>query len=543
MLFHVIWVGILGFIISLGVINLILKRASGFGLAQLPRELHHTHRTATPRVGGLGFAAAFLVVEAALQLVPMKTADCMSLPPAALIASVAMFGLGFWDDLQPLHAWQKLVGQILISFLLCFCGLGIQRLKLPFSDHVFVLAGWGVPLTVVWLVGMTNLINFIDGIDGLAAGISLILMILLGYVGHQTGSFELEAAGMAGALLAFLYYNLPPARIYMGDGGAYFLGFEIGLLALLNSHKGELCATLAAPVFVLAVPIVDALLAILRRGLRGLPVFRPDRRHLHHHLLRSGLSRGRAILVLYTLTLIFLMLGVGVYHSHGRWAPVLFGFLVLSLLLCAGGFQFSRRWFDVPRMVAHSLHMRNHIRYARCLCRSLSHQRSSVNTLWSELISAADRLGFVSLRIKFYSSSRFWERPGFQGAAWTFRYEFEDGYSGSLEFGAPTGQAADVVRPPDRAEDPANTPKDSQAASLGRFEIVSELLAEAWVQAMRASAKGKHEGSEFCSENCERTIRLKLPVQKPCLAPAGLGTDCFSPGNKASEQIAGSSRP
>ena len=119
------------------------------------------------------------------------------------------------------------------------------------------------------------------------------LMALLAYVGHQSGNLELVACGMVGALLGFLWFNFPPARIYMGDGGAYFLGFQIGLFTIVNSQKGTILPALVAPLFVLALPILDTSLAILRRGLRGLPVFRPDRKHIHHRLIDR--LRGRSL--------------------------------------------------------------------------------------------------------------------------------------------------------------------------------------------------------------------------------------------------------
>ena len=148
-------------------------------------------------------------------------------------------------------------------------------------------------LTVLWLVGMTNLINLIDGVDGLAGGICLMLMGLLAYVGHDSGSYECLVSGMAGALLGFLWFNFPPARVYLGDSGAYFLGFQIGLFSIISSHKGTIFAALVAPLFVLALPILDTTLAILRRGLRGLPIFRADRRHIHHHCSKWGCRAGR----------------------------------------------------------------------------------------------------------------------------------------------------------------------------------------------------------------------------------------------------------
>src|ERR1035437_706114 len=183
---------------------------------------------------------------------------------------------------------------------------------------------------------MTKLINLIDGVDGLAGGICLLLMTLLAYVGYQGGTFALLASGMAGALLGFLAFNFPPARIYLGDGGAYFLGFQIGLFSILSSHKGTVFAALTAPLFVLALPILDTALAILRRGLRGLPIFRPDRQHIHHHLLGMGLSRRKVELYLYAVTLIFLAMGFAAFWSRGHLVPVLLGLATLILLVCAG---------------------------------------------------------------------------------------------------------------------------------------------------------------------------------------------------------------
>src|SRR5204862_6919984 len=151
---------------------------------------------------------------------------------------------------------------------------------------------------------MTNLISLVDGVDGLAGGICLMLMALLSYVGHVNGSFVLLTAGMAGALLGFLRFNFPPARIYMGDGGAYFLGFQIGVFSIASSQKGAIFGALAAPLFVLALPILDVALAILRRGFRGLPIFRPDRSHIHHRLIGMGLSRRKVVVSIYALTLV-----------------------------------------------------------------------------------------------------------------------------------------------------------------------------------------------------------------------------------------------
>ena len=296
------WTMISCALVGMGIVFLLIPPALGAAwvrrLFQRGQDPHHTHRQPVPRLGGLALAIAFIGIEVFMAVVCPEQRAKIPGRLVVLLSSLAMFALGFWDDLKPLGAKRKLLGQIAIALTVCAFGIGIQKFKIPFTSTILDLGGWGVFLTVLWLVGMTNLINLIDGVDGLAGGICLMLMGLLAYVGHDSGSFECLVSGMAGALLGFLWFNFPPARVYLGDSGAYFLGFQIGLFAIINSHKGTIFAALVAPLFVLALPILDTTLAILRRGLRGLPIFRADRRHLHHHLLQMGLSRRRVVLLL-----------------------------------------------------------------------------------------------------------------------------------------------------------------------------------------------------------------------------------------------------
>ena len=263
-----------------------------------------------------------------------------------------MFLLGFWDDLKPLGAKKKLAGQVAIAALTWFDGIHIETFKNPFNGSIHQLGMAGCAITVLWLVALPNLINLIDGIDGLAGGIALMLMGLLCYFGvsASAGFPVLCAAGMVGSLVAFLRYNFPPARIYMGDGGAYFLGFLLAELSIASARKETLVAGLVAPLFVLALPIVDVSLAIVRRGLNGLPIFRPDRGHIHHKLLGIGYSPKRAVLTLYFVSLIFLVFGLFVFWSEGRSAPVLFGVVCLVFIVSAQSFQFSREWFSIGRV-------------------------------------------------------------------------------------------------------------------------------------------------------------------------------------------------
>jgi UDP-N-acetylmuramyl pentapeptide phosphotransferase/UDP-N-acetylglucosamine-1-phosphate transferase len=449
-----------------------------------------------------------------------------------------MFGLGLWDDIKHLGAKRKLLGQILIATAVCSFGIGIQTFKIPFTDNIIHLGGWGGLITVLWLVGMTNLINLIDGVDGLAGGICLMLMTLLAFVGHQTGNLELVASGMAGALLGFLWFNFPPARIYMGDGGAYLLGFQIGLFTIVSSQKGTILPALVAPLFVLALPIVDTSLAILRRGLRGLPVFRPDRKHIHHRLMDMGFSRRKVVLSLYAITLVFLIMGFMAFMSRGHLVPALLGVAVLILILCAGGLRFSREWFAVGRVVGTSLNMRQEIQYALCLTQWLKMEgarRASIEGLWSDLVFVAQRLGFTAVKLTLADGERVWpnaEQPsaehsnaecGMRNAEYskpergtanaeqsetdsafrapcsrTFRHVLQGGLCGILEVEAPS-------TPRDVGAVPASESEIEQDEAMLRacvsdaklFEIISELLAEGWIKAARKWANGSHTALRF----------------------------------------------
>jgi UDP-GlcNAc:undecaprenyl-phosphate GlcNAc-1-phosphate transferase len=443
-------------------------------------DVHHTHQVPVPRAGGLCLAVAFVAVELFITLASVRGPSHGPGCVVILISSLAMFALGFWDDIKPLGAKRKLVGQVVISLGVCVCGISIQNFKIPFSERIISLNGWGMPITVLWLVGLTNLINLIDGADGLAGGICLMLMVLVAYVTAQDGHLALLESGMVGALLGFLWFNFPPARVYLGDGGAYFLGFQIGLFSIVNSHKGSVFGALLAPLFVLALPILDTTLAIIRRGLQGLPIFRPDRRHIHHQLLNMGFSRRRAVLSLYGMTLLFLAMGVLVFWSRGDLAPVLAGVGALVVLFCAGKLKFSREWFSVRQVVGKSLAIRREVQYARCLLRWLEKEggrATSLESLWVDFSFIAQKLGFSYVKVILADGERIWELPQRpDGPTRSYRYPVEGGRCGLVELKAwpeEVSPGEGLTQAGERTTDPDT------------FEILSELLAEGWGKATK----------------------------------------------------------
>jgi hypothetical protein len=227
-----------------------------------------------------------------------------------------------------------------------------------------------------------------------------------------------------GALLGFLRFNFPPAKIYMGDGGAYLLDPH---RPADNSEfaKGTVAAALIAPLLCPCAADHRRRLAILRRGMKGLPIFRAARTHIHHRLLQSGFSRIKTVLVLYALSLIFLVLALGVFWTDGRWVPFLFGFMCLTLLFAARCVNFSRDWFAVGRVVVNSIELRKESRYALALSQWLeleAERCASLDELWDGFGFMARKLGFAQVKlITEMSPFRTWQRESSPNISEDFR--------------------------------------------------------------------------------------------------------------------------
>lgn len=440
-------------------------------------EFHHSPADeVVPRFGGLGLAASF--VTAGLLYGFFRGWERLfhydSL--AVLVTSLAMFGVGFWDDLKPLGARKKLLLQIIVALAAYGFGLQVNTIKDPFGGEVYDLHLIGIALTVIWLVAMTNLVNLVDGIDGLAGGVSLMLMCLLAYVSFQAVPLQFVVATcMAGALLAFLRFNFPPARIYMGDGGAYFLGFLIGAMTIANSHKGTVLAALIAPVIALGLPIIDTALAIIRRGMKGLPLFRADRKHIHHRLMQRGLSRTKTVLLLYAISVVFLLMAFAMFWSEQRYVPIVFGMVFLVFLFALQGRAMGLDWLTVGRTIGNSRETRRQTQYAMtlgCWLEMEAERRETLEGLWDDFIFMANKIGFTRAKVVFADGHRSWTAD--RHASETTRPEHV------FEF-KPGGRMIVILQTSDERTD------------RNLMGHLSELTAEAWLKAVTrwSSTTGK----------------------------------------------------
>ncbi|MCU0516212.1 MAG: undecaprenyl/decaprenyl-phosphate alpha-N-acetylglucosaminyl 1-phosphate transferase [Oscillatoria sp. Prado101] len=270
------------------------------------------HQRPMVRLGGVSiFAGTIIALLAVWKLGGFLDYRGAILPPdkeyeiwGVTIGGLAFFVIGLADDLFSLSPFVRLLMQVLVAGVAWKAGVSIDFLTIPFLGltHMDILS---LPITVIWLVGMANAINWIDGLDGLAAGVSGIAALVMMFVSlfmHQPAA-ALIAAALAGGALGFLKYNFNPAQIFMGDGGAYFMGFTLAGVGVIGLVKTTAVTAVLLPYLILAVPILDMSAVILSRLREGKSPFIADKRHLHHRLLQAGLSHRWAVLFIYSLTL------------------------------------------------------------------------------------------------------------------------------------------------------------------------------------------------------------------------------------------------
>ena len=292
------------------------------------------HTRAIPRLGGIGIYAGVCVPVVFLLFFQHQTAKNIFTSThfvSIFIGGTLVFLMGAWDDLKPLNPYLKLIVQTFAAITAYYGGIQIQQLQIPWG-YVISLNFASLPVTVFWFLLVINAINLIDGLDGLAAGVSLFVSLTLIAVclmsGQLTIAFGLSA--LAGACIGFLRYNFNPASIFMGDSGSYFLGYMLAAYSILGSLKSQATVAILIPIIALGVPLMDTLIAPARRFILGKRLFKPDKNHIHHHLLKIGLSHRKAVLILYGATVAMGILALIAVHAVDHQAGLFF--LVIGLL-------------------------------------------------------------------------------------------------------------------------------------------------------------------------------------------------------------------
>lgn len=276
----------------------------------------HLHNRPLPRLGGVAIFLAFLISIGIAGVVSfwqprLNFGFSSKALFAILLPGLLIFLLGLYDDLHPVGPYFKFLVQVLAGGILFAGGLRILDLPVLFKGYQFP---WflGLPLTILWVLGITNAFNLIDGLDGLAAGSALFSTLVVFVVALFSHSpfVSIMTLVLAGAILGFLRYNFNPATIFLGDCGSLFVGFMLSALALQGMQKSPTVVAVAIPVVSFGLPILETTLSVARRLISGRPVFTGDREHIHHKLLQRGLSQRQVVTILYAVSAIFAMLSL-----------------------------------------------------------------------------------------------------------------------------------------------------------------------------------------------------------------------------------------
>lgn len=289
---------------------LILRLALKHELYDVPDE-RKVHTRPIPRLGGIAIVTGFFVPVTGLLLVDaglsVQLSENTSHIIGLFVGGLAIAALGIFDDLKGANAIQKLIVQVGVAVAMFMLDYRIEKISNPLGGGAIELGFFSLPVTVAWFVGVVNAVNLIDGLDGLAGGVGLICVSTLFSLGLMDNNalMALFCACLAGSLVGFLFFNFNPARIFMGDTGSLFLGFVLAAFSISTSSKGTTTVALAIPVLALGLPIIDTFLAVGRRVREQRPIFSADKEHIHHKLLRAGLSHRQAVLVLYGVAAAF----------------------------------------------------------------------------------------------------------------------------------------------------------------------------------------------------------------------------------------------
>ena len=310
-----------GFFVSFLMCPMVKSFAYKMGAIDVPKDNRRMHKKPVPRLGGLAIFLGFIVS----MLLFVKIDHQMQ---GILLGASIIVVLGVVDDMSPLRAYFKFCVQIFAALVAVFHGVVIQTLSNPnvFAESPYWDLGWlAVPITVLWIVGITNAVNLIDGLDGLACGVSTISAISMLVIALlvSEGDVALVMASLVGACLGFLPFNKNPAKMFMGDTGSTFLGYILATISIQGLFKYYAIVSFAVPFLILGLPMFDTRFAIIRRLAHGQNPMAPDRGHIHHRLIDMGLNQKQAVAALYVISSI-LGLSAVVLTSSGAIKAMLF---------------------------------------------------------------------------------------------------------------------------------------------------------------------------------------------------------------------------
>ncbi len=395
------------------VLALLLTPAVGafarrFNLVDLP-EKRKVHGLPIPRLGGMSIFVSCLLPFVGSVLFCGGVRDYCELKPSVewLLAGAALvFLAGLWDDIHHLRPGVKFALQLAAALLACHGGLTFDQVELPWGT-LLPLGWFSIPVTLFWFLLVINAINLIDGLDGLAAGVTLFVSLTLLVLSISSGNFLVATglAALAGTCMGFLRYNFNPASIFMGDSGSYFLGYMLAALSVLGSIKSQATVAIIIPIVALGLPLMDAVIAPIRRFITGKDLFQPDKSHIHHKLLKMGLTQRKAVLLMYGATIILGVLALLLVHTRDIKAgfilsilglAVIFGFRKLGYLEYVTIDKMLGYFHDVTDVVGISRERRTFLNVQMEIGQS-----QSLDGLWDGITEACGLLGIDEAKMYF----------------------------------------------------------------------------------------------------------------------------------------------
>ena len=420
-------------VISAAIITpLVISGAQHWHLLDAPDETRHLHDRPVPRLGGVAvFIATMLGIGSTLLFSPARETlapEWHNFARALLIGGTVLFGAGLVDDIRRIRPITKIIAQCVAAVIVAKLGFRIEIIGI--GSSVVHLGLLSIPLTVLWIVAVTNAFNLIDGLDGLATGIAIVALSTVFAAATVLGNREVATVSfvLIGALFGFARYNFSPARIFLGDSGSLFIGFMLAVLSMHGSIKSATAVLVAIPLFALAVPLLDVSVSILRRWLRGVPIFSPDARHIHHRLLALGLTPGRASFVLCLVAGCFAALGLLLAFAP---PPALIGMALAGGLLSAGIFMYGIRQLDYNEFVEAGAALASGIVRVRRVIRDQIHAREltsvieeaeSLRHVNAILSASIIGFGFLGVEVERESSLSLRRLNGHTAGLWKLDY-------------------------------------------------------------------------------------------------------------------------
>jgi UDP-GlcNAc:undecaprenyl-phosphate GlcNAc-1-phosphate transferase len=315
------------------LVPIICRTGFRWGALDMPGA-HKRHRFPTPNLGGISiFVGFWAAVLFAYQKYPVLSLELGQFLYYIVAGGIIIFLIGLIDDLSGLSAPVKLLSQIISGLILYAGGLQITVLFIPVLGPV-ELGALSLPITLLWLVGVTNSINLIDGLDGLAAGVSAIAALALLFVGLSLNLITVIVftTAIIGVCLVFLYFNHYPARIFMGDSGSLFLGYMFAVISIIFPIKSYTTAAVFIPLAALGVPIIETIVSFVRRTATGRKFYTADNRHLFHYLASFGMSKSQVVWSFYLLSAIFAVFAGAMFIVNKRVVITILAFFMVVIL-------------------------------------------------------------------------------------------------------------------------------------------------------------------------------------------------------------------